>query len=220
MRSSQPSRAAADHYGQPRHTARPSGTLGGLLGQLPATVKHASTLQKVVGGALLAFGMGLWLSRKDGRKSTAAAAPADTLHELLLFVNDRVAGYERAVEHSQDAELRGYYQQLVSQSQQFANQLNSYLTREGSDRETGTTIKGKLYRAWMDIKATLTGHDEQAILNANIYGEEWALKAYEEALNDSGLTGTMRQEVQRQQTTSQATYQHLRKLAEESRQAS
>ena len=212
----QASRAAADHYGRqnrPVHNAhRRSGTLGGLLGGL----SKAGTMQKVVGGALLAFGVGLLLSRKMGRKTPAASAPAEALHELLLFVNDRIAGYERAVEHSQDAELRGYYKQLVSQSQQFAGQLNTYLTQAGSERETSTTAKGKLYRAFMDATATLTGHDEAAILAANIHGEQWALKAYVEALADPTLTGAARLEVARQHGLSQETLKRLQKLAEKS----
>jgi uncharacterized protein (TIGR02284 family) len=217
----QTSRAAADHYGrqnQPVHTAdRPSRTLGGMLGSLPRSVKKASTVQKVVGGALLAFGVGLLISRKAGSKSTAASAPAEALHELLLFVNDRIAGYERAVEHSQDAELRGYYKQLVSQSQQFAGQLNSYLTQAGSERETSTTAKGKLYRAFMDAGAAVTGHDEAAILAANIHGEQWALKAYVEALADPTLTGAARLEVSRQHGLSQETLKRLEKLAEKAK---
>jgi uncharacterized protein (TIGR02284 family) len=213
----QTSRNVAARYSrntQPAKAARPSGTLGGLLSQVPTTIKNASTAKKVVGGALLAVGVGLLLSRKGGSKPAAASAPAEALHELLLFVNDRVAGYERAVGESQDAELRGYYKQLVSQSQQFANQLNSYLLQEGGEREAGTTTKGKLYRAFMDAQAAVTGHNETAILAANIHGETWALKAYLEALADPALTGTLRLEVSRQQTLSQATLQRLEKLAE------
>ncbi|MDO7876692.1 PA2169 family four-helix-bundle protein [Hymenobacter sp. ASUV-10] len=210
----QTSRAAADHYArntQPARYARRSGTLGGLLGG----IGKASTVQKVVGGALLAFGVGLLLSRKAKTLGTATpSAPAEALHELLLFVNDRVAGYERAVEHSQDAELRGYYKQLVSQSQQFAGQLNTYLTQAGSERETSTTVKGKLYRAFMDAGATLTGHDDAAILAANIHGETWAFKAYTEALADPTLTGAARLEVARQHGLSQETLKRLEKLAE------
>ena len=210
----QSSRAAADHYArntQPAKYARRSRTLGGLLGGL----SKASTVQKVVGGALLAFGVGLLLSRKAKALNAATPSPsADALHELLLFVNDRIAGYERAVEHSQDAELRGYYKQLVSQSQQFAGQLNNFLTLEGSPRETSTTTKGKLYRAFMDATATITGHSEAAILAANIHGEQWAIKAYVEALADHTLTGAARLEVSRQHGLSQETLKRLEKLAE------
>jgi uncharacterized protein (TIGR02284 family) len=190
------------------------------LGQVPTTLKstgtktassfkNLSTTQKVVGGTLLALGATYLVRRgKTGKTSEQAA----TLQELLHFVNDRIEGYQRAVDESEDPQLRGYYKQLVSQSQQFATDLNTFLTQAGGDRENATTLKGKIYRAWMDTKAVVTGRDEQAILGSNIYGEEWALKAYEDALASRALRGTMRQAVERQYTLSQNTYRRLKNL--------
>jgi uncharacterized protein (TIGR02284 family) len=211
MSQSNQSAAPAQIPTEPRSAKPTGGTVGSLLRQVPATVKKSSTTQKVVGGALLALGVALLATRSKKAKPSPEAAKLD---ELLYFVNDRIAGYERAVAESQDAELRGYYKQLVSQSQQFATDLNTYLTREGGQREESTTLKGKLYRAWMDAKAVVVDRDEQAILGSNIYGEEWALKAYQEALADQTLTGAMRQAVERQYALSQKTYDRLTKLQE------
>ncbi|WP_375435883.1 PA2169 family four-helix-bundle protein [uncultured Hymenobacter sp.] len=198
------------------------GSMGDMLTQiqLPKSLKDAgtgalskvnklSTTQKVVGGALLAAGVGYLAVRSRKSKSTGQAA---TLHELLLFVNDRIEGYQRAVDESQDAKLQGYYKQLVSQSQKFATKLNTYLRQQEGSEESGTTLKGKLYRAWMDTKAAVTGADEKAILGSNIYGEEWAIKAYEEALSDNTLAGPLRLEVERQYAQSQKTYKELQKM--------
>lgn len=193
------------------------------FGQVPTTLKSAgtstatrfnklSTTQKVVGGTLLALGAAYLTRRGKSKKAGKADSQAATLQELLLFVNDRIEGYERAVAESTDPQLRGYYKQLVSQSQQFATDLNTFLTQAGGGREEATTLKGKLYRAWMDAKAALTGRDEQAILGSNIYGEEWALQAYEEALAGQTLRGPVRQAVERQYALSQATHQRLKNL--------
>jgi uncharacterized protein (TIGR02284 family) len=191
-------------------SAKRRGTLGAMLGQVPATIKNASTTQKLVGGALLAVGITLLARQKKNAPSDQAA----TLDELLYFVNDRVEGYERAVRESEDPQLRGYYKQLVSQSQQFATDLNTYLTREGGERETRTTLKGKVYRAFMEAQAAVTGHSEKSLLAFNIHGETWALKAYKEALADQTLTGALRQAVERQNTLSQQTLERLKKLEE------
>ncbi|SNC68311.1 conserved hypothetical protein [Hymenobacter gelipurpurascens] len=182
------------------------GSMGDMIGRL-------STTQKVVGGALLVLGVGSLLrSGKSGK--AGSGQKADALHELLYFVNDRIEGYRRAVTESQDPALSGFYKQLVSQSQQFANELNGYLREQGGKRQTSTTVKGKLYRGWMDAKAAITGSDEKAILGSNIYGEEWALKAYQEALADQSISGGIRQEVERQYEQSQKTYKELQKLQE------
>ncbi|WP_019946479.1 ferritin-like domain-containing protein [Hymenobacter aerophilus] len=174
--------------------------------------KPSGMLGKLVGGALLALGVSYLVNKTQGKKTAVSDDETDTLQELLLFVNDRIAGYQRAVDESKDAELTGYYKQLVSQSQQFANQLNQHLRQLGGGRQTSTTLKGKLYRRWMDAKAAVTGSDEKAILGANVYGEEWALKAYQDALDSQSLTGQLRQEVERQYEKSQQTYDKLQKL--------
>ncbi|NVO30882.1 ferritin-like domain-containing protein [Hymenobacter lapidiphilus] len=174
--------------------------------------KSSGMIGKLVGGALLALGVSYFVTKNQGKKAAVSDSETDSLQELLLFVNDRIAGYKRAVDESKDAELTGYYKQLVSQSQQFANQLNQHLRQLGGGRETGTTLKGKLYRRWMDAKATVTGFDEKAILASNVYGEEWALKAYKDALDSQSLTGQLRQEVERQYEKSQQTYDKLKKL--------
>ncbi|MGI4759390.1 MAG: PA2169 family four-helix-bundle protein [Janthinobacterium lividum] len=149
--------------------------------------------------------------RQKGPKK-AHKAEASTLHELLHFVDDRVAGYQKAVEESLDPARRRYYQHLVSQSQQFAQALNEHLRRLSGGHEASTTLKGKLYRRFLATAAIFTGHDEQTVLATNIHGEQWALAAYKDALSAATLRGPIRQEVARQYRESQQTYQELKDL--------
>ncbi|GAB3309904.1 ferritin-like domain-containing protein [Hymenobacter tenuis] len=179
--------------------------------QATAQFNKLSTTQKIVGGALLVLGVG-YFSTRGKASATSSDGQVNTLQELLLFINDRIEGYQRAVAESTDAELRGYYKQLVSQSQQFSNELNAALREEGESRQTGTTLKGKLYRRWMDAKAAVTGQDEKAILGSNIFGEEWALKAYQDALSKGQLSDDIRQSVERQYALAQKTYDKLKSL--------
>jgi uncharacterized protein (TIGR02284 family) len=192
-----------------------------LLSKVPQPVKEAgektadvfhklSTTQKIVGGTLLAAGLA-WLiaPKKKGKAKRAAKA----LDQLLLFVNDRIEGYKRAVAETKDAELKRYYQHLVAQSKEFASTLNSYLTKKGGERETGTTLKGKLYRKLMDAQAVVTARDEKAILAANIYGEQWAIEAYKKTLRRKALKGDIRTAVEKQFAESQRTYNRLKQLA-------
>jgi len=174
--------------------------------------RQLSTTQKVVGGALLAAGG--WYLLRSGKASSSPRAvnSVNAIHELLLFVNDRIEGYRRAASESQDADLRNYYEELAGQSKQFAIRLNGYLRVQQSEPESGTTLKGKLYRAWMEAKAAITGYSEIAVLGSNVYGEEWALKAYEEALRDRTVTGSLRYEIERQYQLSKQTYHRLKQM--------
>ena len=142
----------------------------------------------------------------------ANSKPADTLNELTLFINDRIAGYRTAAHETKDAENQVYYQSLIQQSGQFVNELNGFAISAGGDGQDSTTLKGKFYRGFMDAKALITNRNEQSILDSNIYGEEWALKAYREALEGGELPDATRAAVQRQYEASQATYEKLKAL--------
>ncbi|WP_310394767.1 PA2169 family four-helix-bundle protein [Hymenobacter sp.] len=137
---------------------------------------------------------------------------ADTLNELALFINDRIEGYKTAARETKDAPNQAYYQQLVQQSEQFVQELNGFARAAGGGAESSTTLKGKFYRGFMDAKALVTGRDEKSILDSNIYGEEWAIKAYVEALANADLAGPARQAVERQHQASQETLRKLQQL--------
>jgi uncharacterized protein (TIGR02284 family) len=144
--------------------------------------------------------------------ATTSENIVDTLQELTEFVNDRIEGYERAVEESKNPEFQSYYRKLASQSTDFSTELNTFIRSYGGDMERDTTIKGKFYRQWMDLKATFTGRDEEAIIGSNIYGEEWAIKAYKDALENGNLPPEIRQVVERQYQSSLETYNQLKQM--------
>ncbi|AWM32774.1 PA2169 family four-helix-bundle protein [Hymenobacter nivis] len=222
--NSAPADQAKNLLDQAQH-ALTDGPVADLLDKVPASLKEASdktisgfnslsTTQKIVGGALVALGLTYLVVPKEKGKAKRKAAALD---ELLLFVNDRIEGYKRAVAETKDGDLRSYYELLVAQSQQFASTLNSYLTKLGGERETGTTLKGKLYRKLMDAQAAVTGHDEKAILAANVFGERWAIRAYKKALRRKALKGEMRDAVKKQFGQSKKTYKHLKQLTAQQR---
>ena len=131
---------------------------------------------------------------------------------MALFINDRIEGYKTAARETKDPQNLTYYQQLVQQSEQFVTNLSRFARAAGGTPEASTTLKGKFYRGFMDAKALVTGRNEAGILNSNIYGEEWALKANIEALASPELTGATRQAVERQHQASQQTLCKLQQL--------
>ena len=137
----------------------------------------------------------------------------DVLQELNQFVNDRIEGYKHAAKLTKDPVHQSYYNDLVNQSTKFSNEINSTISSLGGSTETGTTAKGKIYRGWMDVKNTVTGSDEEAVIESNIYGEEWAQKAYKDALDHRGeLPPNVVQMVEKQKNASMATCERLRQM--------
>ncbi|WP_160712215.1 ferritin-like domain-containing protein [Chitinophaga solisilvae] len=125
---------------------------------------------------------------------------AEVLQDLVKINNDRVEGYEKAKEATDDADLKALFQRMIDDSEHYASQLNAELVSMGEPVKSGTTTAGKLYRAWMDMKIIFTGHNRYAILSSCEYGEDAAQRAYYTTLrSDTGMPYSMREMIANQQ---------------------
>ena len=107
------------------------------------------------------------------------------LNQLVEINNDRIAGYEHAVKETDESTLKGLFTKLAETSRKCREELAAEVTKLGGTPTEGTATTGKLYRVWMDVKAALTNKDRKAILNSCEFGEDIAVKAYEEALENT-----------------------------------
>lgn len=116
----------------------------------------------------------------------------EALNDLIKINNDRVDGYTKAGLQTADEDLRSLFTSLAAQSSQFAAELKKYVREEGEDPTEGTTISGKIYRTWMDVKATFGGDDRKSLLASCEFGEDAAQKAYKMALEDDDVPEDIR----------------------------
>jgi len=137
----------------------------------------------------------------------------DALNELIEINNDRIEGYETASKETEDADLKSLFAGLTSTSLKNVSELRSEVTRLGGTAEEGTRVTGKFFRAWMDVKAALTGNNRHAILDSCEFGEDKALETYESVLEKSeALTAEQRQLVVEQQTALRADHDKVKAL--------
>src|SRR6476619_253007 len=95
----------------------------------------------------------------------------------------------------------------------YAAELTNEVQRLGGEPATGTTNSGKIYRAWMDVKATFSGKDRQAILESCEFGEDAAQKAYKTALaSDAEMSAETRQLITKQQSSLKTSHDMIKKL--------
>jgi uncharacterized protein (TIGR02284 family) len=137
------------------------------------------------------------------------------VNDLIRINNDRVDGYEKAIDElkDEDADLKTLFQRYISESARYAQELTSEVQRLGGDPADGTTNSGKVYRVWMDLKAAITGKDRQTILNNCEFGEDAAQKAYDTALNtDTTLEPTLREMIVRQKATLRSGHDEVKRL--------
>ncbi|MEO6718703.1 MAG: PA2169 family four-helix-bundle protein [Ferruginibacter sp.] len=111
----------------------------------------------------------------------------NVLNNLIEINNDRIVGYEKAEQESKshDSDLQAIFHSMANDSRKFVRELTQAVINLGGEFSTDTTNKGKVYRVWMDIKATFAGNDRQAMLDACEFGEDAAQRAYTDALNSS-----------------------------------
>ena len=126
----------------------------------------------------------------------------EVLNDLLKINNDRIAGYQKALEQSTniDISLREEFKKIISESIIYRQQLIQEIGQNNGDAKTGTTIFGKIYRAWMDLKVAFAGNTQKTILSSCLYNEEIALHVYKAALNvNADLSKEIREMIEEQE---------------------
>ena len=109
------------------------------------------------------------------------------LNDLVRINNDRITGYEKAIEGAIDADLKKLFTEYIEDSKKYNAELRDHLHVLGGDPSTGTTIAGKFYHTWIDVRAKFSAKDRQSILSDCEYGEDVANTAYRNALDDKEL---------------------------------
>jgi uncharacterized protein (TIGR02284 family) len=125
-------------------------------------------------------------------------ANSETLKDLIRINNDRVTGYSKAATQTDEQDLQSLFSQLAQQSRQFASELRSLVSDSDKNVTDETTTAGKIYRGWMDVKATFGGDDRKGVLASCEFGEDAAQKAYKEALKEDDLTSDVRATIEGQ----------------------
>jgi len=114
---------------------------------------------------------------------------AGVLEDLIKINNDRIEGYEKALKDikPEDPDLRMLFLKAIDQSRAIKMTLGNELQTLGGSIPSGTSGGGAIHRAWLELKATFTGHGRHAILASCEFGEDAAQKAYESALSSEHL---------------------------------
>ena len=105
-----------------------------------------------------------------------------TLNELIETCKDGEEGFLACAQNVKNPSLKTFFEEKAQRCATGAIQLRDKVRELGGDPERSGSTTGTLHRGWINIKATIAGMDDHAILAECERGEDSAKGAYEQAL--------------------------------------
>jgi len=109
------------------------------------------------------------------------------LNNLIEINNDRIVGYNKASDKSEDSELKPLFYEMARKSREFGGALSGEVRSLGGEPAEGTKTSGKFHRAWIDVKVALAGHERKTILESCVFGEDAIQNEYMDVLKSEDL---------------------------------
>jgi uncharacterized protein (TIGR02284 family) len=119
-----------------------------------------------------------------------------TLNTLIATTIDSITGYEDSAQNIDNERFREIFRQRANERQEVVAQLRAEVRRLGGSAEDEGSFMGKAHQRFEDLKAAVTGRDEQAIINEVERGEDYLKDKFETALNGDTLSGESRSVVE------------------------
>jgi uncharacterized protein (TIGR02284 family) len=112
-----------------------------------------------------------------------------TLNDLLNITNDRIKGFNKVEDKVWEtySSLKNDYDQMVRESQTMKSELLELISEKNGEVDDSSTTAGALHRTWIDVKNAFGGDNAESTLENVVFGENAAIDAYEEALEDGNL---------------------------------
>jgi uncharacterized protein (TIGR02284 family) len=104
------------------------------------------------------------------------------INHLVEICLDGQRGFNTCAEDVQNDELKKVFAEAADRCGESAQALQMEVQRLGGDPQQGGSLGGTVHRAWVDIKAAISGKDEAAILAECERGEDLAITAYRNVL--------------------------------------
>ena len=133
------------------------------------------------------------------------------LNDLIQTCKDGEDGFKTAAEHTNDLELKGLFHQYSAQRSELARELQTRVRNLGENPEKSGSVSASLHRGWLDLKSAISSDKPHALLAECERGEDIAVKAYREAL-DEYVDGATRELIRRQYGLIQATHDRIKQL--------
>lgn len=134
-----------------------------------------------------------------------------SLNGLIQICRDGQQGYKESAEAIERSDLKALFYEFSQQRSEFAGVLQGLVRSLGGEPETEGSFAGAVHRGWIDIKAAITGGDENSVLNECERGEDSAKDAYADTLK-LNLPSNVSEVIRQQSQAVQAAHNRIKEL--------
>lgn len=135
-----------------------------------------------------------------------------TLNNLIETLKDGQEGFQQSAGGVDDPQLKTIFDALSLQRSKFAGELQSEVIKLGDpDPEDSSSATGAMHRAWINVKSAVTSRDRHAILAEAERGEDSAVAAYKDAMEEE-LPAPIKEIVMRQSAEVKSAHDKIRNL--------
>ncbi|MDV6374179.1 PA2169 family four-helix-bundle protein [Deinococcus arenicola] len=136
----------------------------------------------------------------------------DKLQYLLGTLKDGEKGFSQAAEHADADSLKTLFAERSQQRGQFAGEVAAKIQSMGGDADKGGSVGAALHRTWLNVRDSLTGKGDYAVVAESERGEDVAIQNYQDVLNDAELPAELRSFVEGQYTQVKVSHDQIRDL--------
>jgi uncharacterized protein (TIGR02284 family) len=119
------------------------------------------------------------------------------LNSLIETTLDSANGYRHAAETVEDPQLRSLFQQRVTRRTEITSELQREVRSFGGEPKTEQSVLGQMHNKFVDLKSSVTGHSDKAVIDEVERGEDFIKAKFESACNGSDLPQPARDAVSR-----------------------
>jgi uncharacterized protein (TIGR02284 family) len=137
------------------------------------------------------------------------------LNSLIETTIDSANGYRHAAETVEDPQLRSMFEQRASQRTEITSELQREVRSFGGEPKEDQSALGQLHNKFVDIKSSVTGHSDKAVIDEVERGEDFIKGKFESAFNGSDLPQQARDMVSRAYGAIKADHDDISRLKRE-----
>jgi uncharacterized protein (TIGR02284 family) len=104
------------------------------------------------------------------------------LNNLIETCKDGENGFREAAQEVKNPALKTLFLDFANERGQYATELQQRVSQLGQAPETTGSVAASLHRRWIDLKSSITGKSDQAVIDECERGEDIALETYRDAL--------------------------------------